>query len=117
MDIDLIGGLDHYTIDGAIEKTIDFTVQLALDNHKRIDIHKHETGESGLKTAEYLIGKVNENKSLKGKLLPLDENGNQLWPKPGDAAHVVLIDASCSAEAVSRISAVHSLIHNGNILY
>lgn len=219
MDIDFIGGVDPYTIDGAIEKTMDFTVQLALDHQKGIDIHLHESGESGLKTVEYLIDKVNENTSLKGKTflshcfvlgrlekakqdemaeklaaaqigivstipigasvmpiptllkygvsvmtgndsiidqwntfgtgsvlqkanlaaqlygqgtefglsrmlklatvgsLPLDDKGNQQWPKAGDAANVVLVEASCSAEAVSRISPVRSLIHNGNIVY
>lgn len=219
MDIDFIGGVDPYTIDGAIEKTVDFTVQLALDHHKGIDIHLHESGESGLKTVEYLIDKVNENEKLKGKTfvshcfvlgkldnarqqemaeklaaaqigivstipmgnlimpiptlmkygvnvttgndsivdqwntfgtgsvlqkanlaaqlygqatelglsrmlklatagpLPLDDSGNQQWPKAGDAANLVLIDASCSAEAVSRIAPVRSLIHNGNIVY
>lgn len=219
MDIDFIGGVDPFTIDGAIEKTIDFTVQLALDHNKGIDIHLHESGDSGLKTMEYLIDKVNENKALKGKtfvshafilgklekpkqeemaeklantqigivstipfgglimpiplllkkgvnvmtgndsivdqwntfgtgsvlqktnlaaqlygqvtefnlsrmlnlatagLLPLDDKGNQQWPKSGDDANFVLIDASCSAEAVSRISPVKSLIHNGNIVF
>ncbi|MGN6435671.1 MAG: amidohydrolase [Agriterribacter sp.] len=219
MNIDFIGGLDPYSIDGAIEKTIDFTVQLALDNNKGIDIHLHESGESGLKTVEYLIKKVNENPVLKkktfishcfvlGKLeqpkqeeiaaqlgdasigivstipfgglimpiptlykhnvtvltgndsiidhwntwgsgsvlqkanlmaqlygystefllsrslklatanvLPLDDKGAQQWPKAGDAADVVLMDASCSAEAVSRISPVKSLISKGNIVY
>ncbi|PRD48478.1 amidohydrolase [Sphingobacterium haloxyli] len=219
MDIDFIGGVDPYSIDGAIEKTMDFTVQLALDNDKGIDIHLHESGESGLKTVEYLIEKVNENPVLKnktylshafvlgrldsskqeeiaeklgdagigvvstipfgrlimpiptlykhnvtvmtgndsiidhwntwgsgsvlqkanvmaqlygygtefllsrslklatGNILPLDDKGNQQWPKVGDAANVVLIDASCSAEAVSRISPVKSLIHEGNIVY
>ncbi len=219
MDIDFIGGLDPYTVDGAIEKTIDFTVQLALDNGKGIDIHLHETGESGLKTVEYLIEKVNENPSLKGKtylshcfvlgkldktkqeeiaeklgnarigiistipfgnlvmpipvlykhhvnvmtgndsivdhwntfgtgsvlqkanlmaqlygystelmlsrslklatanILPLDDQGKQQWPKSGDEASFVLVNASCSAEAVSRISAVESLIHKGNMVF
>lgn len=219
MDIDYIGGLDPYSIDGAIEKTIDFTVQLALDHNKGIDIHLHESGESGLKTVEYLIQKVNENPSLKGKtylshcfvlgkldaskqeaiaeklgdakvgivstipfgslvmpiptlyrhnvevltgndsivdhwntfgsgsvlqkanlmaqlygqstefqlsrslklatanILPLDDKGNQQWPKVGDDANLVFLDASCSAEAVSRISDVKSLIHNGNVVY
>lgn len=42
-DIDFIGGLDPFNVDGAIEKTMDFTVQLALDHHKGIDIHLHET--------------------------------------------------------------------------
>ncbi|KFF13514.1 deaminase [Chryseobacterium soli] len=219
MDIDFIGGVDPYTIDGAIEKTIDFTVQLALDHHKGIDIHLHESGESGLKTVEYLIDKVNENPALKGKtylshcfvlgkldkakqeemaeklgnaqigivstipfgslimpiptlykhgvtvltgndsivdhwntfgsgsvlqkanlmaqlygystefllsrslklatanILPLDDKGIQQWPKTGDQADFVFLKASCSAEAVSRISNVESLVHQGNIVF
>lgn len=219
MDIDFIGGVDPYSIDGAIEKTMDFTVQLALDHNKGIDLHLHETGESGLKTVEYLIKKVNENPALKnktfishafvlgrleaaqqeavaaklgdagigivstipfgrlimpiptlykhnvtvmtgndsiidhwntwgsgsvlqktnvmaqlygyatefklsrclklatGNILPLDDNGIQQWPKTGDVADIVLIDASCSAEAISRISPVKSLIHQGNIVF
>lgn len=219
MDIDFIGGVDPFTIDGAIEKTLDFTVQLALDHKKGIDIHLHETGESGLNTVEYLIKKVNENPSLKGKTylshcfilakldkvkqedmaeklaeaqigivstipfgnlmmpiptlykhnvtvltgndsivdhwntfgtgsvlqkanlmaqlygystefllsrslklatankLPLDDQGNQQWPKAGDQADFVLINASCSAEAVSRISNVESLVYQGNAVY
>ncbi|PVH24071.1 deaminase [Sphingobacterium corticibacter] len=219
MDIDFIGGVDPYSLDGAIEKTMDFTVQLALDNKKGIDIHLHESGESGLKTVEYLIQKVNENPVLKnktylshcfvlanieaskqeaiaeqlgaaqigivstipfgklimpiptlykhnvtvltgndsiidhwntfgsgsvlqkanvmaqlygystefllsrslklatGNVLPLDDNGMQQWPKVGDPANIVLVDASCSAEAVSRISPVESLIHQGTIVY
>ncbi len=219
MDIDFIGGLDPYTIDGAIEKTIDFTVQLALDHNKGIDIHLHESGQSGLDTVTYLIKKVNENPVLRKKtfishcfvlgklektkqeeiaeqlgaagvaivstipfgslimpipilykhnvtvltgndsiidhwntwgsgsvlqkanlmaqlygyatefllsrslklatanLLPLDDKGVQQWPKAGDAADFVLIDANCSAEAVSRVSPVQSLISQGNIVY
>lgn len=219
MDIDFIGGLDPYSIDGEIEKTIDFTVQLALDNNKGIDIHLHEIGESGLKTITYLIKKVNENPVLKkktylshcfalarldkvkqedvaaqlaeanigivstipfggllmpiptlykhnvevltgndsivdhwntfgsgsvlqkanlmaqlygystefslsrslklatGNILPLDDKGNRQWPVAGSEASFVLVDASCSAEAVSRISPVKSLIFNGNIVY
>ena len=208
MDIDFIGGLDPYGIDGNVEKTMDFTVQLALDNRKGIDIHLHEGGEPGLKAVEYLIEKVNENPVLKGKtylshcfvlarldkakleevaeklagakigvvstipfgstimpiptlykygvavltgndsiidhwntfgsgsvlqkcnlmaqlygystefdlsrslklatnnVLPLDDKGVQQWPKVNDAANLVLVDASCSAEAVSRVSPV-----------
>ncbi|REC79570.1 deaminase [Chryseobacterium elymi] len=219
MNIDFIGGVDPFTIDGAIEKTVDFTVQLALDHKKGIDIHLHETGESGLNTVEYLIKKVNENPSLKGKtylshcfilakldkikqeemaeklaeaqigivstipfgslvmpiptlykhnvtvltgndsivdhwntfgtgsvlqkanlmaqlygystefllsrslklatanVLPLDDRGDQQWPKAGDHANFILMNASCSAEAVSRISNVESLVHQGNVVY
>ncbi|UIR57676.1 amidohydrolase [Sphingobacterium sp. SRCM116780] len=48
--------------------------------------------------------------------LPLDDNGNQQWPKAGDRADMVFLDASCSAEAVSRISPVKSLIHKGEVV-
>ncbi len=218
-NIDFIGGLDPTNVDGSIERTIDTTVQLALDHHKGIDIHLHESGESGLKTIEYLLTKVNENAILKGKTfvshafalatldktkqqsmaeqlaaaqvgivstipftglimpiptlinygvnvmtgndsivdywstmgsgsvlqktnlaaqlygqvtefglsrmlklatagsIPLNDKGEQQWPKAGDSADLVLIDASCSAEAVSRISPVKSLIHKGNIVF
>ncbi len=218
MDIDFIGGLDPYTVDGAIEKTVDFTVQLALDHNKGIDIHLHERGTSGLQTVEYLIQKVNENPALKNRtfishcfvlgvidhkkqeaiaeqlgaagigivstipysglimpiptlykhnvtvmtgndsiidhwsnqgsgsvlekantmaqlygyvtefqlsrslklatgILPLDDKGEQQWPKAGDAADFVLMDASCSAEAISRISPVRSLVSKGEIVF
>ncbi|RFS22798.1 deaminase [Chitinophaga silvatica] len=219
LDIDFIGGLDPFSIDGSIERPMDFIVQLALDHNKGIDIHLHEGGESGIKTIEYLIAKANENPVLQGKtfvshsfalghldhkstvsiarrlaeakvgivssipftgtimpipvllangvdvligndnvqdhwstfgsgsmlqkanlaaqlygyetefelsrilrlatrnILPLNDQGQQQWPKVGDIADMVLIDASCSAEAVSRISKVKSLIHHGNIVY
>lgn len=217
--IDFIGGLDPFNVDGAIEKTMDFTVQLALDHQKGIDIHLHETGDSGVQTIEYLIKKVNENPALKGKtylshcfalgrvnktkqeelaeklaeakigvvstipfgslvmpiptlmkykvevltgndsivdhwntfgtggvlqkanlaaqlygystefqlsrmlglatanVLPLTDKGEQQWPKVGDKANLAFLDASCSAEAVSRISDVKSLIYEGNKVF
>lgn len=219
MGIDFIGGVDPYSVDGDIAKSMDFTVKLALDYNKGIDIHLHESGESGLKTVEYLIDRVNENPVLKGKtflshcfvlgklepkkqeevaeklahagigivstipfgglimpiptlmkygvdvatgndsiidhwntwgtgsvlqkaqlmaqlygfgtefllsrslklathkITPLDDAGKQQWPKAGDTANAVLIDASCSAEAVSRISPVKSLIHKGTKVF
>ncbi len=218
-DIDFIGGLDPFNVDGAIEKTMDFTVQLALDYQKGIDIHLHETGDSGVQTIEYLIKKVNENPALKSKtylshcfalakvsktkqeelaeklaeakigivstipfgnlvmpipalmkykvevltgndsivdhwntfgtgsvlqkvnlaaqlygystefqlsrmlglatanVLPLNDKGEQQWPKVGDKANLIFLDASCSAEAVSRISDVKSLVYEGNQVF
>lgn len=50
-------------------------------------------------------------------ILPLDDKGNRQWPQAGDKADLVLVDASCSAEAVSRVSQVRSLIHKGKIVY
>lgn len=49
--------------------------------------------------------------------LPLDDKGVQQWPKAGDDADIALVDASCSAEAVSRISPVKSLIYKGSIVF
>ncbi|MDW9380469.1 amidohydrolase [Chryseobacterium sp. JV558] len=217
--VGFIGGLDPLSIDGSIEKVMDFTVQLALDHNKGIDIHLHETGESGMKTINYLIDKAIENPSLQGKtfvshafalahlspketeqiaerlaagkvgiassvpfkgtvmpiptlkkygvnvligndnvqdywstfgsgsmlqkanliaelygyateyalsralqfatqsILPLDEKGQQQWPKAGDEAAIVLTDASCSAEAVSRMSEIKALMNDGNLFW
>lgn len=217
--VSFIGGVDPYSLDGSIEKSMGQITQLALDNNKGIDIHLHEMGESGMKTIEFLIDRTLENPQLKGKAfvshafalsrltnveaekiaarlaeagvgivssvpfgnmimpiptlrkygvevligndniqdhwntfgsgnmlqkanliaelygygtefglsrtlafatrykLPLDNNGNQQWPKVGDEASMVFVDASCSAEAVSRISPVTSLIHKGNIAF
>jgi len=219
MNIDFIGGVDPYSIDGSIEKPMDLITQLAIDNNKGIDIHLHESGESGVKTIEYLINKANENPVLRGKafvshafalghlpaletermaarlaeagvgivssvpfgntimpipllrkhgvevlvgndniqdhwntfgpghmlqkakliaglygyssewalsrtlafatryILPLDDKGNQQWPKAGNDANLVFLEASCSAEAVARVSPVKSLVHKGKIVF
>lgn len=50
-----------------------------------------------------------------GKTL-LDIDGNQVWPKAGDAANMILIDANCSAEAVARRSKRKAVFYNGNIV-
>ncbi|AZA84837.1 deaminase [Chryseobacterium lactis] len=217
--VGFIGGLDPFSIDGSIEKVMDFTVQLALDHGKGIDIHLHEVGDSGMKTINYLIDKTIENPTLQGKtfvshafalghlssketeqiaerlaegkvgiassvpfkgtimpiptlkkygvevligndnvqdywstfgsgnmlqkanliaelygyatelalsralqfatqsILPLDEKGKQQWPKAGDEAAIILTDASCSAEAVSRISKIEALMNDGNLFW
>ncbi|MET6997501.1 amidohydrolase [Chitinophaga defluvii] len=67
MNIDFIGGVDPYSIDGSIEKPMDLITQLAIDNNKGIDIHLHEAGETGIKTIDYLINKANETPQLRGK--------------------------------------------------
>ncbi len=62
-----VGGLDPFSIDKNIEKAIDFTVQLALDHNKGIDIHLHDTGKEGMRTIEYLAELTIKNPQLKGK--------------------------------------------------
>ncbi|MBO9618547.1 MAG: amidohydrolase family protein [Niabella sp.] len=211
-----VGGLDPFSIDKNIEKAIDFTVQLAIDNNKGIDIHLHDSGKEGIRTIEYLTEKAAENPQLQGRtyvshafalaelplkeaeaisdklaaakvgiasaipfpgalmpiptlvkhgvevlvgndnvqdhwstfgtgsmlqkanlmaqlygwrtefdlsralrfttknILPLDDNGTMQWPKADAAAEFVLVDASCSAEAVSRMSQTAAFAHKGN---
>lgn len=218
--VSFVGGLDPFSIDKNIEKAIDFTVQLALDNHKGIDIHLHDSGKEGIRTIEYLTELTSQNQELKGRtyvshafalahlskseeqeiaeklaeakvgivtsvpfrnkvampvptlvkhgvevlvgndnvqdhwstfgtgnmlqkanliselygleteydlsrnlafatrnVTPLDNNGNQLWPKAGDDANIVLVKASCSAEAVARMSSTVALAHKGYLIW
>jgi N-acyl-D-amino-acid deacylase len=53
---------------------------------------------------------------ITGGKTPLDDKGNQVWPKVGDAGSLVLIDASCSAEAVARRSERKAVIYKGNLV-
>lgn len=49
-----------------------------------------------------------------GGVTPLDEVGNQVWPKIGDNATAVLVHASCSAETVARLPERVVVLHKGN---
>ncbi|MFD0829783.1 amidohydrolase [Neobacillus sp. M.A.Huq-85] len=55
-------------------------------------------------------------KYITGGITPLNKEGNQVWPKAGDAANMVLIDASCSAEAIARRSKRSAVFFNGNLV-
>ncbi|MFD2831420.1 amidohydrolase [Corticicoccus populi] len=50
---------------------------------------------------------------ITGGITPLDDKGNQQWPKPGDEASFVFTDVSCSAEAVARLPEDRQLMHRG----
>jgi len=52
-----------------------------------------------------------------GDVLPLSDDGQVAWPKPGDAAEFALVDASCSAEAVARRSPRYATFHKGRLVY
>lgn len=55
-------------------------------------------------------------KYITGGKTPLNHQGNQVWPKIGDAANLVLVDASCSAETIARRAERKAVIYNGNIV-
>ena len=47
----------------------------------------------------------------------LNDKGERVWPKAQDDASFVLVDASCSAEAVARISPRTATFHKGNLVW
>ncbi|WP_330949064.1 amidohydrolase [Virgibacillus sp. MG-45] len=55
-------------------------------------------------------------KFASGGIRPLNLAGEQVWPKVGDAANMVVVAASCSAEAVARQGKVLHTISNGNVI-
>lgn len=50
-------------------------------------------------------------------LTPLDEAGHQEWPKVGDEANLVLVEANCSAEVVARRARRRLTMFKGNITW
>lgn len=48
---------------------------------------------------------------------PLGSEGKVLWPKIGDDANFVFTNASCSAEAVARISKRKATMYKGKLVY
>ncbi|HYK73438.1 MAG TPA: amidohydrolase family protein, partial [Pseudoneobacillus sp.] len=53
---------------------------------------------------------------ITGGITPLDKKGNQVWPKIGDFANLVFVDASCSAEAIARRAQRRIVLFEGNIV-
>ncbi|MDI7864483.1 amidohydrolase family protein [Rhizobiaceae bacterium n13] len=51
-----------------------------------------------------------------GGILPLDDEGSRAWPNVGDEAGFTLVDASCSAEAVARVSPRSATFHKGRLV-
>lgn len=52
-----------------------------------------------------------------GDILPLSNQGERVWPAAGDEANMMLVAASCSAEAVARISPVVATFHQGQKVF
>ncbi|MFD1781015.1 amidohydrolase [Fredinandcohnia salidurans] len=55
-------------------------------------------------------------KFITGGIKPLDNEGNQVWPKPGVKANMILVDASCSAEVMARRSKRKAVFYKGNLV-
>jgi len=51
-----------------------------------------------------------------GNILPLDGSGKRQWPKVNAPAEMILVAASCSAEAVARVPEVQAGFHQGRLV-
>ncbi|ATP41662.1 deaminase [Solibacillus sp. R5-41] len=62
-----VGGLDPTFVDGNMEKSLQTMVQIAVDFGASIDMHLHETGESGMRAIKRLAD-LTEEAGLEGKV-------------------------------------------------
>ncbi|MBP3964624.1 amidohydrolase [Paenibacillus lignilyticus] len=53
---------------------------------------------------------------ITGGVLPLNEQGQRVWPAVGDDASAVLVQASCSAEAVARRAPRIASLYRGQVV-
>ncbi|MEC1372955.1 amidohydrolase [Heyndrickxia oleronia] len=53
---------------------------------------------------------------ITGGKTPLNDQGEQIWPKVGDDADLVVVDATCSAETIARRSKRVATIFQGEIV-
>lgn len=51
------------------------------------------------------------------EILPLNSQGEQQWPKAQDPATMMLVAASCSAEAVAHVAPVMATFHQGKQVF
>ncbi|NQX63340.1 amidohydrolase [Paenibacillus qinlingensis] len=63
----LVGGVDPYTVDGDIEKSLHTMVELAVMNNAGIDLHLHDGNEAGKQTLLRLAN-LTEEAGLQGKV-------------------------------------------------
>lgn len=217
--VSFVGGVDPSSFDNAMEKSVDTTVQLAVDHNVGIDIHVHEPRETAIPAFNRLMDHMEQNPQLQGNVtfshayalaelsaeelleiasrmkslgvslatgvplgkgqmplrelhesgikvmagtdsvmdwwnsfgncdilqkaneiarlqyrsteyeisrslgyatgfvMPLDDKGEQAWPKSGDEASFNLVPASCSAEAVARLPVRNAVFHKGRLVY
>ncbi|AQS41686.1 MAG: Putative metallo-dependent hydrolase domain-containing deaminase [Candidatus Tokpelaia hoelldobleri] len=61
---------------------------------------------------EYSLNRTLKHITRDG-IMPLDDKGNQVWPKAGDKANITLTTASCSAELIARRNPAKAVIKQG----
>ncbi|HEY4552342.1 MAG TPA: amidohydrolase, partial [Bacillaceae bacterium] len=56
-------------------------------------------------------------KYASGGITPLNDKGEQVWPKTGDKADMLLLDAVCSAQAVARRRPITHVVSCGKVIH
>lgn len=100
-----VGGLDPTNVDSAMQASLDAMFQIALDLYAQL---YRGSDEFGLSRALHIAT---------GGILPLSNQGERQWPQVQDEASMMLVAASCSAEAVARIAPVHATFRRGTAVY
>lgn len=66
--VSYVGGVDPSSFDNAMEKSVDTTVQLAVDYGVGIDIHVHEAKETAIPAFNRIMDHMEQNKQLQGNV-------------------------------------------------
>lgn len=56
-------------------------------------------------------------KYITGGITTLNRGGTQIWPKVGDKANLILVEACCSAEVIARRSNRKAVFYQGNLVF
>jgi cytosine/adenosine deaminase-related metal-dependent hydrolase len=64
--VSYVGGVDPSSFDDAMEKSVDTTVQLAVDSN--VDIHVHEPRETAIPAFNRIMDHMEQNKQLHGNV-------------------------------------------------
>ncbi|MEC0090455.1 amidohydrolase [Paenibacillus macquariensis] len=96
-----VGGVDPFTVDGDIEKSLQTMVELAVLNNAGIDIHLHDGNEAGKQTLMRLAD-LTEEAGLQGKVTV----SHAFWfagAQPQEAEEVAKRMASLGMSIVSTV--------------
>jgi cytosine/adenosine deaminase-related metal-dependent hydrolase len=63
-----VGGIDPTTLDGGMEKSLDTMLGIALDKDRKVDIHLHEPGASGIAAIRYMLDAADREPRLRNRI-------------------------------------------------
>lgn len=106
--LDQYGVNVHFGCDGFYDSWSPYGTGDLLEKASRYSELHRKSDERGL---------ADSLKFITGGIIPLSDTGEVLWPKIGDDANFVFMDASCSAEAVARTPERKAVMFRGRLIY